>query len=156
MNKKKVFCIIAIILVLGIIGIWFGVKKNQKPNIDNSGEQLSEEEIITGLEPLEIFEIQEPVKIEGEKQYKGLTLSNFEVQLITARQCEVRANVRNETNALIEMQNIKLELYDVEGNLLETIGAQIDSVEPGGHTEVFAMLRRDDASDIAKIEISEN
>ncbi len=158
MNKKKIFLITAIIIVLVVIGIL--IHKTIVDNANNSSGDASlnssDEVFLQDELPPEVFTMPEAVKIEGEKEYRGLKLTNFEVQLISARQCEVRANVRNETESLIEMQNVKLELYDAEGNLLETIGAQIDSVEPGGHTEVFAMLRRGDASDIAKIEISEN
>ena len=154
MKKRKIILIICMIVSVGIIACL--ILNSNKLNGKESGDIEGKEHFAQQDETLDIFELEEPKKIEGEKEYKGLIVSNMEVQLISERECEVRANVVNKTEEMIEMQNIKMELYDKNGKLLETIGAQIDSVPPGGQTQVFAMLRRNDVSDIVRIEIMEN
>lgn len=54
------------------------------------------------------------------------------------------------------MQDIKIKVYDKNGNMIDILGAQIDSVEAGGHTKLYALVRKNDISDIAQIEIEEN
>ena len=163
MKKEKVILIISIVLVIIAIILIIGaiVKSNINPNVDDFGNNVNdnqnqEEYVEDEDSQLDIFEPEEAIVLEGEKEYKGLILSNIEIQLITERECEIRANVRNETGKLIEMQNIKIKTYDAEGNLLDTLGAQIDSVEAGGYTTLYALVRRRDVSNIVRVEIEEN
>ena len=161
MKKQKIILTISLILIIvAVILIELAIIKlnqNQDVDIENpTNDQNQEENYVQEESTLNIFEPGEPLRIEEEKEYKGLTISNIEFQMIDQRSCEVSANVRNETDKLIEMQNIIIKTFDADGNLLDTFGAQIDSVEPGGHTELFTALRVRDVSNIARIEIEEN
>lgn len=150
MKNKKIILVLLIILIC-VLEI---VKLIKKDTV--SKNLLENQEIILEDVELNVFELQEPIRIEEEKIYKELIISNIEIQLISDRQCEIRADVRNETNKIIEMQDIKIKLYDKNGDMIDILGAQIDSVEPGGHTKLYALVRKNDISDIAQIEIEEN
>ena len=54
------------------------------------------------------------------------------------------------------MQNVKLKLYDKDGNLQDTVGAQIDSLKPGEQKQLITLVRRQNIAEITKIEIEEN
>lgn len=150
MKNRKIILLLLIILI-AVLGIVKLIKKDTLSEglIDNYENVQNDTE-------LNIFELQEPIRIEEEKIYKNLIISNIEIQLISDRQCEIRADVRNETNKVIEMQDIKIKVYDKNGNMIDVLGAQIDSVEAGGHTKLYALVRKNDISDIAQIEIEEN
>lgn len=158
MKRKKRIFILAIILIIVIALIFTILKLTEKTDVNSDFENNKnlEDMIIQDDTPLDIFELEEPIRLEGEKEYKGLTLSNIEIQMISERECEIRASVRNDTNNMIEMQDIKIKTYDNAGNLIDVLGAQIDSVESGGHTELYALVRKNDISNIARIEIEEN
>ena len=154
-EKKKRFK--KVILVIVIILVIFSIVKlsKEEDTFNEVNNDIQNEEIITGDLVVNDYEEGEIIKLESEEKYKGLILSNIELQLITKRECEIRADVRNGTKEMVEMQNIKIKLYDEEGNLIDTFGAQIDSIEPGGQTKLFALVRRNDISNITKIKIEE-
>lgn len=159
MKNKKILLIISIILLLlGITFIAIGINKKQK---EIKNPSLPDDTVISG----EIYEpsgkpfeekLEEPVTIEETKKYKGLEISSFKLEMISQRECEITAVVENKTQNEIEVQNIKLKLYDKDGNLQDTIGAQIDSMKPGEQKPLITLLRRQNIAEITKIEIEEN
>ena len=76
--------------------------------------------------------------------------------MISQRECEITAIVENKTSNELEVQNVKLKLYDKEGNLQGTVGAQIDSLKPGEQKQLITLVRRQNIAEITKIEIEEN
>ena len=153
MKKKKIIIIVVIVLIIiGIFGIIF-VKNNEEIIDDKKEYENNESESNATYIPSEHGE---SVILEETKEYKGLLISNIQMQKVSDRECEVRAVAENKTNKTIEMQNIKIKIYNNSGKLEDTIGAQIDSVEPGEMVEVSTTFRRRDISSIAKVEIEEN
>ena len=76
--------------------------------------------------------------------------------MISQRECEITAIVENKTSNELEVQNVKLKLYDKDGNLQDTVGAQIDSLKPGEQKQLITLVRRQNIAEITKIEIEEN
>ena len=76
--------------------------------------------------------------------------------MISQRECEIAAIVENKTSNELEVQNVKLKLYDKDGNLQDTVGAQIDSLKPGEQKQLITLVRRQNIAEITKIEIEEN
>ena len=169
MDKKKIILIITIVLIIvGVTLIIIGINQNENVIIDDpisKGDQTQNEdenkqtetnEYNAGTSEYLVEDYGDPIQIEGEQTYKGLLISNIEAQMISQRECEIRAIVENKTSETIEMQDIKITIYDAENNVQDTLGAQIDSIKPGEQKQLNALVRRRDVSDIARIEIEEN
>ena len=148
-NKRILLINCVILLILGVALIIAGINgKNEikenpnKPSGDAnvSGENYEYEQI----EKDYTEKYEDPVTIEETKKYKGLEISSFKLEMISQRECE------------LEVQNVKLKLYDKDGNLQDTVGAQIDSLKPGEQKQLITLVRRQNIAEITKIEIEEN
>lgn len=160
-NKRILLINCVILLILGVALIIAGINgKNEikenpnKPsgNANVSGENYEYEQI----EKDYTEKYEDPVTIEETKKYKGLEISSFKLEMISQRECEITAIVENKTSNELEVQNVKLKLYDKDGNLQGTVGAQIDSLKPGEQKQLITLVRRQNIAEITKIEIEEN
>lgn len=160
-NKKILLIICVILLILGVALIVLGInRKNvikENPNKPSDGTGISSENYeYEQIEKDYTEKYEEPVIIEETKKYKGLEISSFKLEMISQRECEITAIVENKTSNELEVQNVKLKLYDKDGNLQDTVGAQIDSLKPGEQKQLITLVRRQNIAEITKIEIEEN
>ena len=160
-NKKILLINCVILLILGVALIIAGINgKNEikeNPNKPSGDEKVSGENYeYEQIEKDYTEKYEDPVTIEETKKYKGLEISSFKLEMISQRECEITAIVENKTSNELEVQNVKLKLYDKDGNLQGTVGAQIDSLKPGEQKQLITLVRRQNIAEITKIEIEEN
>lgn len=162
MRKQKILLInCVILLILGVALIIAGINgKNEikeNPNKPSDGTGISGENYeYEQIEKDYTEKYEDPVTIEETKKYNGLEISSFKLEMISQRECEITAIVENKTSNELEVQNLKLKLYDKDGNLQDTVGAQIDSLKPGEQKQLITLVRRQNIAEITKIEIEEN
>lgn len=162
MRKQKILLInCVILLILGVALIMAGINgKNvikENPNKPSDGTGISGENYeYEQIEKDYTEKYEDPVTIEETKKYNGLEISSFKLEMISQRECEITAIVENKTSNELEVQNLKLKLYDKDGNLQDTVGAQIDSLKPGEQKQLITLVRRQNIAEITKIEIEEN
>lgn len=160
-NKKILLIICVVLLILGVALIIAGINgKNvikENPNKPSDGTEVSGENYeYEQIEKDYTEKYEDPVTIEETKKYNGLEISSFKLEMISQRECEITAIVENKTSNELEVQNVKLKLYDKDGNLQDTVGAQIDSLKPGEQKQLITLVRRQNIAEITKIEIEEN
>ena len=161
MNQKRKILIIAVAIIAVILIIYFCALRTdpaanppigdntEQNNINNTSDNTIEtDEYVSPQMP-------DAVKLDITKKINGLEISNIELQMLTERDCELRATAYNPTDKKIEIQNIKIKAYDANGELLEIFGAQIDAVEAKDSTEIYATIRSDITS-AANIEFEIN
>lgn len=157
MKKQEIFLILGVvILVLGVCLVIFGIIPKANMPKENGGILDKTPSNIEGSGEVYIEDLGNPITINETKNYNGLKITNFTLKRISDRECEVSATVENKTGEKIGVQNVKLKLYDKAGELKETIGAQINSIEKDGTKTLIALLRRKNIDDITRIEIEKN
>ncbi len=162
MQNKKVFLIILMVILIIIaitcMIICFKNKQGDTENLNNteviipnSGDESGDDELI-----INEVKLDPPKSIDGVIQYKNLTITNIEAQMMNRNECEIRAVVTNNMNEMSEVENIKITTYDADGNVLDVFGAQINSILPNDKTKLYALVRRTEIESIVKVEIDEN